>query len=54
MCLGTYFGKSRSISYHMSRIMRRPAFYMCEDGDVDHFRSERGGGRRLCFLLLQR
>ena len=29
--------------------MRRPAFYMCEDGDVDHYRSNRGAGRLLCF-----
>ena len=33
----------------MSRIVRKPAFYICENKDADQLRGNREADQRLCF-----
>ena len=37
---------------HMSRIMRKPAFCICENKDADQLRGNREADQRLCFAKL--
>ena len=34
---------------HMSLVMRKPAFYICENKDADQLRGNREADQRLCF-----
>ena len=34
---------------HLSRVMRKPAFCICENKDADQLRSNREADQRLCF-----
>ena len=42
---------SRNIShiYDMSRLMRKPAFCICENKDADQLRGNREADQRICF-----
>ena len=35
--------------HHMSRVMRKPTFYICENKDADQLRGNREADQRLCF-----
>ena len=37
------------VVYFMSRIVRKPAFCICENKDADQIRSNREADQRLCF-----
>ena len=37
---------------HMSRIMRKPAFCICENKDADQLRGNREADQRLCFRYI--
>ena len=37
---------------HMSRVMRKPAFYICKNKDADQLRDNREVDQRLCFRFL--
>ena len=43
-------------NYHLSRVMRKPAFCICENKDADQLRGYREGNRkadqRLCFRYM--
>ena len=41
-----------SIQAHMSRIMRKPTFYKCENKDADQLRGYREADQRLCFRYI--
>ena len=55
MTLGTDFSSSTShfhkilIMPHMSCVMRKPAFCICENKDADQLRGNREADQRLCF-----
>ena len=34
---------------HLSRVMRKPSFYICENKDADQLRGDREADQRLCF-----
>ena len=34
---------------HLSRVVRKPAFCICENKDADHLRGNRQADQRLCF-----
>ena len=36
-------------SYHMSRVVRKPAYCICENKDADQLRGDREADQRLCF-----
>ena len=36
----------------MSRVMRKPAFLICENKDVDKLRGDREADQRLCFRYI--
>ena len=36
-------------NYHLSLLMRKPAFCICENKDADQIRSSREADQRLCF-----
>ena len=44
----------RSREHDMSRVVREPAFCICENKDTDQLRSNREAGRRLCFRYIDR
>ena len=35
--------------YHMNRVVRKPAFCLCENKDADQLRGNREADQRLCF-----
>ena len=37
--------------HHLSRVVRKPAFCICENKDADQLRSNRKADQRLCFSL---
>ena len=37
---------------HMSRVVRKPAFCICENKDADQLRGNRKADQRLCFLYI--
>ena len=37
---------------HLSRVMRKPAFCICENKDADQLRGNRKADQRLCFRYL--
>ena len=39
----------QSNTYHMSRVMRKPDFCICENKDADQLRGNREADQRLCF-----
>ena len=39
-------------SYHDSRVMRKPAFCICENKDADQLRNYRESDQRLCFRYI--
>ena len=39
---------------HMSRVVRKPAFCICENKDADQLRSDREADQRLCFRYTDR
>ena len=42
-------GTNVFILYEMSLVMRKPAFCICENKDVDQLRGNREADQRLCF-----
>ena len=38
--------------YHMSRVVRKPAFCICENKDADQLRGNRKADQRLCFRYI--
>ena len=49
-CLDIYFLYFLAfIRYHMSRVVRQPAFCICENKDADQLRSNCAADQRLCF-----
>ena len=38
--------------YEMSRVMRKPAFCICENKDPDQLRGNREADQRLCFRYI--
>ena len=38
--------------FHMSLVMRKPAFCICENKDADQLRGDREADQRLCFRYL--
>ena len=40
------------IQFHMSRVMRKPAFCMCENKGADQLRGSRTANQRLCFCCI--
>ena len=51
--------KSRNIMYvypslHLSRVMRKPDFCICENKDADQLRGNREADQRLCFRYTDR
>ena len=43
------FIMSESVIEHMSRVVRKPAFCICENKDADQLRGKREADQRLCF-----
>ena len=43
------FGRLRECHNQMSRIVRKPAFCICENKDADQLRGNREADQRLCF-----
>ena len=39
-------------NYHMSRVMRKPKFCICENKDTDQLRGNREADQRLCFRYI--
>ena len=37
---------------HMSRVVRKPAFFICENKDADQLRGNREADQRLCFRYI--
>ena len=37
------------LTFKMSRVMRKPDFYICENKDADQLRGNREDDQRLCF-----
>ena len=42
-------GGSNDYLQHMSRVVRKPAFCICENKDADQLRGDREADQRLCF-----
>ena len=40
------------VSYHMSRVMRKPFFHICENKDADQLCGNREADQRLCFRYI--
>ena len=49
---GNFFVPINSMADDMSRIMRKPAFCICENKDTDQLRSNREADQRLCFRYM--
>ena len=48
--IDTMFASIHHINnYHMSPVMRKPAFCICENKDADQLRGNREADQRLCF-----
>ena len=45
----TYIPANIGCSAHLSRVMRKPAFCICENKDADQLRGNREADQRLCF-----
>ena len=43
----------RLIRVNMSLVVRKPAFYICENKDADQLRGNREADQRLCFCFLE-
>ena len=41
-----------NVNYHLSLVMRKPAFCMCENKDADQLRGNREADQRLCFRYM--
>ena len=41
-----------SLSYQVSRVMRKPTFCICENKDADQLRGNREADQRLCFRYI--
>ena len=42
----------KSVSGHMSHVMRKPTFSTCENKDADQLRGKREADQRLCFRYM--
>ena len=40
------------VAAHMSHVMRKPTFYICEKKDTDQLRGDRKADQRLCFCYI--
>ena len=49
MVLDSNIGRSGQVEDHVSRVVRKPAFYICENKDADQLRGNREADQRLCF-----
>ena len=48
--VGEYFaGASVKACFHLSRVVRKPDLYICENKDADQLRGNREADQRLCF-----
>ena len=47
--IATPLGNSYCLIYHMSPVMRKPDFCICENKDADQLRGNREADQRLCF-----
>ena len=45
----TFWEKAANSVNHMSRVVRKPAFCICENKDADQLRGNRDADQRLCF-----
>ena len=43
---------STELKYDMSRVVRKPAFCICENKDADQLRGYREADQRLCFCYI--
>ena len=43
---------SQVLNEHLSRVMRKPTFCICENKDADQVRGNREADQRLCFRFL--
>ena len=43
------FQTNKNLLNHMSRVVRKPAFCICENKDADQLRGNREADQRLCF-----
>ena len=50
--LKTYKEIFKQISLHMSQVMRKPTFCICENKGADQLRGNREADQRLCFRYI--
>ena len=48
-CQTVFVGRSAPLMLHMSRVVRKPAFCICENKDADQLRGNREADQRLYF-----
>ena len=46
------FVQTVQVEYYLSRVMRKPAFCICENKDADQLRGNREADQRLCFRYI--
>ena len=51
---GVNKGVEKDATYHMGRVVRKPAFCICENKDADQLRGNREADQRLCFRYIDR
>ena len=46
------YNREKKCVFHMSLVMRKPAFCICENKDADQLRGDRKSDQRLCFRYI--
>ena len=47
-----YLKNSLQMSIYLNLVMRKPAFFICENKDADQLRGNREADQRLCFRYI--